>query len=82
MVWGGRTMVSWQIRDYDVLFGDHPPTEPTAPTAQQCDRLGLTLGRSRGAALSQWGDARSVVLGNRSAASQPLCDYLRNRGWA
>ena len=74
-------MAGWQIRDYDVLFQDHPPTEAAAPNRGECDRLALALGRSRGAVFAQWEDARSVVLGNKSAASQPLREYLHRRGW-
>jgi hypothetical protein len=74
-------MAGWEIRGYDVLFADHPPTQSVAPTGAECDALGLQLGRSRGAVKAQWDDARSAVLGSKSEASQPLRDYLRGRGW-
>jgi hypothetical protein len=74
-------MAGWENREYDVLFANHPPTEPTAPTADECDALGAQLDRSRGAILAQWDDARSLILGQKSAASEQLGDYVRARGW-
>jgi len=74
-------MRSWEIREYELLFRDRPPTQPTAPTTEECDALGARLGRSRGAVKAQWDDARSVVLCHKSAASAALRDYVRSRGW-
>ena len=78
---GGREMADWEIGDYEVLFRDYPPTQPTAPTSGECNALGARLGRSRGAVKAQWDDARSLVLGQENAASEALGDYLRSRGW-
>ncbi len=74
-------MAGWTIADYDVLFENHPPTQPTAPTTAEGEALGLRIGCSGKAAVSQWNDGRSVVLGHRSDASQKLKDYVRSRGW-
>jgi hypothetical protein len=74
-------MAGWEDRDYPMLFRDYLPTQPIAPTAGECDALGMNLGRSRGAVLAQWNDGRSVVLGQKNAASEQLRDYLRRRGW-
>jgi hypothetical protein len=74
-------MAGWEIRDLDILFAEHPPTQRNAPTAAECDAIGMRIGRSRGAVLEQWRDARSLVLGSKSAASEQLRDYVRNRGW-
>jgi hypothetical protein len=69
-------MRRWDERQYDVLFGDHPPTEPQAPTADECAVLGRSLGRSSEAIRSQWDDGRSLVLGHATDASSGLRDYL------
>jgi hypothetical protein len=74
-------MSSWARSDYDRLFRDHPPTAPAAPTRAEAEAIGNELGRTLGAIKAQWDDARSLVLGSKSAASEPLRDYLRDRGW-
>ena len=71
----------WEIRDYELLFRDRRPTQPTAPTVEECEALGARLDRSRGAVKAQWDDARELVLGSKSAASEALRDYVRSRGW-
>lgn len=74
-------MQRWTEREYDVLFAGHPPTQPSRPTAGECDVLGRELGRSPGAIAAQWNDGRSLVLGQVGAASRALRDYLVRRGW-
>ncbi len=74
-------MHPWTDAEYEALFRDHPPTQPTAPTSAECAELGRTLGRSKGAIQAQWNDGRSLVLGNATAASRPLRDYMVRRGW-
>jgi hypothetical protein len=65
-------MMNWIEPDYDRLFRDHPPTEPTAPRGDELQRIARDLGRSTGAISAQWNDARSSVLGSRSATSEGL----------
>ena len=36
-------MAGWEHADYEVLFRNHPPDEPTAPTREQADALGMRL---------------------------------------
>jgi hypothetical protein len=67
--------------DYDRLFRSHPPTEPAAPRGDDLQRIARDLGRSTGAISAQWDDARSAILGGRSAASEGLVSYLARRGW-
>jgi hypothetical protein len=67
----------WSPDDYDILFEDHPPTLPTAPTIVEARRIADRLRRSTGAVRSQWDDARSLVLGNETAASNELRSYLQ-----
>ena len=71
----------WTTREYDRLFRDHPPTEPNAPSGDALDELAAASDRSAKAIYAQWGDARSAVLNNQTAASGQLLGYLRRRGW-
>jgi len=74
-------MGSWPRKEYDRPFRDHPPTSPHAPSRAEAKAIGDELGRSTGAIVAQWDDARSLILGNKTDASLPLRDYLRDRGW-
>jgi hypothetical protein len=75
-------MADWDEREYEILFETHPPNKPTAPTTEECAALAARLpSHSPKAILSQWGDARSVVLRNTSAASDRLRSYLARQGW-
>jgi len=69
----------WSAGDYEILFADHPPTLPTAPTIPEARRIADRLRRSTGAVRSQWDDARSLVLGNRTAASDELRSFVAER---
>jgi hypothetical protein len=69
----------WSARDYDTLFANHPPTLPVAPTIVEARRIADRLRRSTGAVRSQWDDARSLVLGNESMASDELRSYVEQR---
>ena len=69
----------WSTAEFDILFADHPPTLSTAPTVVDAWRIARRLGRSSGAVRSQWDDARSLVLGNQTAASRELRTYLEDR---
>ena len=69
----------WSSADYDILFADHPPTAAKAPTIIEARRLAHRLRRSTGGIRSQWDDARSLVLGNRTAASRELQSYVAAR---
>jgi hypothetical protein len=71
----------WSFNDYDVLFSSHPPTQPTGPTSIEARRIADRLRRSTGGVLSQWDDARSLVLGNPSMASRDLRSYVEAK-WA
>jgi hypothetical protein len=73
--------VFWRDDDYDVLFHTHPPDRAKAPTMIESRVIARRLGRSTGSVRSQWDDARSVVCGNKSAASQALRDYLARGGF-
>jgi hypothetical protein len=74
-------MAVWTEPMYEAIFREHPPTQPTAPTRAECEALGRALGLSHGAVAAQWNDARSVVLDQKSAASNRLRDYLVRRGY-
>jgi hypothetical protein len=76
-----RDMAGWTSSEYDGLFRDHPPTEPSAPHGPDLTSIGQEMARATGAVAAQWGDARSAVLGNKTAASEQLLDYLKRRGW-
>jgi hypothetical protein len=69
----------WSPTDYDVLFSSHPPTQATAPTNVEARRIADRLRRSTGGVLSQWDDARSIVLGNPSMASRDLRSYIETK---
>ena len=71
-------MRRWDERQYEALFRDNP-TEPRAPTADECAALGRSLGRTPKAIRSQW-DGRSLVLGHVNDAASGLRDYLVRRG--
>ncbi len=72
----------WRDDEYDSLFAVHPPTRAKAPTLIESRSIARHLGRSTGSVRSQWDDARSVVCGNKSAASRALRDYLMRGGFA
>jgi hypothetical protein len=74
-------MRHWTHAEYQLLFENWPPTDPSAPPQHEGDRLAQALHRTTGAVVSQWNDARSTILGNKSAASRQLLSYLRSRGW-
>jgi len=69
----------WSTRDYDILFANHPPTHPRAPTLIEARRIADRLRRSTGAVRTQWDDARSLVLGNPTAASFELRSFVAER---
>ena len=68
--------MTWTLSDYDRLFKDHPPTEPTAPHGEDLAAIASDLHGSIGAIAVQWDDARSAVLGNKTAASGRLAKVL------
>lgn len=74
-------MRHWTTSEYNVVFAEHPPTRPTAPTRAECEALGHRLGRSRSSIYAQWNDARARVLRQTNASSRQLRDYIRARGW-
>ena len=74
-------MAAWTLSEYDRLFRDHPPTEPTAPHGDDLARIARDLDRSTGAIAAQWADARSAVLESTTAASEQLLGYLQRQGW-
>jgi hypothetical protein len=74
-------MRRWSEREYEALFRDSPPTEPRAPTTDDCAALSRSLGRTSKAIRSQWDDGRSLVLGHANDAASGLRDYLVRRGW-
>ena len=69
----------WSMRDYEILFANHPPTHPRAPTIIEARRIADRLRRSTGAVRTQWDDARSLVLGNPTAASVELRSFVAER---
>jgi hypothetical protein len=71
----------WRDDEYDVLFAAHPPDRAKAPTMIESRLIARRLERSTGSVRSQWDDARSVVCGNKSAASHALRDYLVRYGF-
>jgi hypothetical protein len=71
----------WTETEYERLFREHSPTEPHAPSRDECAAIGASLRRTPGAIQGQWDDGRSVVLGQTTAASSGLRDYLVRRGW-
>jgi hypothetical protein len=71
--------VRWSTRDYDILFANHPPTHARAPTLIEARRIADRLRRSTGAVRTQWDDARSLVLGNPTAASLELRSFVAER---
>jgi hypothetical protein len=72
---------TWTEAEYEELFGKHPPTASRYPTWDECVAMGAHLRRTPGAIKAQWGDGRSLVLGQVSAASAGLRDYLMQHGW-
>ena len=74
-------MASWTTSEYDRLFGGHPPTKPHAPRRHELEEMARDIDNSAAAILAQWNDARSAVLGSKTAASQGLLGYLDLRGW-
>lgn len=69
----------WSTRDYEILFANHPPTDSGAPNLIEARRIADRLRRSTGAVRTQWDDARSLVLGNRTAASFELRSFVGER---
>jgi hypothetical protein len=76
-----KQLTTWTTSDYDRLFRDLPPTEPNAPHGDDLAAIANDLHRSTGAIAAQWDDARSAVLGSKTAASAQLLGYLGRRGW-
>lgn len=74
-------MRGWNEGEYEAIFRDNPPTEPYAPTVNECAALGRSLGRTSKAIHSQWDDGRSLILGHKNDAARGLRDYLARRGW-
>jgi hypothetical protein len=74
-------MRRWNEAEYDVLFRQHPPNQPHPPDLAACRVIARTIRRTPDAVIAQWHDARSVVLGSATAASEPLVDYLRAHRW-
>ena len=71
----------WTLGEYEELFRNHPPTQPTGPNGVALAKVAKAIGRTPGAVSAQWGDARSAVLGSATAASTQLIGYLRRQGW-
>lgn len=69
--------MKWTTSDYDRLFRDHPPTEPTAPHGDELAAIASDLHGSTGAIAAQWNDTRSAMLISKTAASGQLLGYLR-----
>ena len=69
----------WSTGDYEILFANHPPTHAQAPTIVEARRIADRLRRSTGAVRTQWDDARSLVLGNPTAASVELRSFVAGR---
>lgn len=74
-------MRRWTEAEYEELFGKHPPTASRCPTTDECIAMGASLRRTPGAIKAQWDDGRSMVLGQVSAASTGLRDYLMRHTW-
>ena len=72
---------AWTEAEYEAIFRDHPPTQPTPPARSECESLAAQFGRSPEAISAHWDDGRSLVLGQKTAASARLADYLARRGW-
>jgi hypothetical protein len=75
------SMRRWNKAEYRLLFRDHPPTNAHAPELGACESIAASINRTPGAIAAQWGDARSAVLGNATAASRGLRAYLQESGW-
>jgi hypothetical protein len=72
----------WTDPELDVLFRDHLPTEPTAPTLDESEAIARELGTHTAAAVqSDWGDGRSIVLGHPIGPLRRLRSYIARRGW-
>jgi len=69
----------WSTRDYEILFANHPPTHSRAPTLIEARRIADRLRRSTAAVRTQWDDARSLMLGNPTAASVELRSFVAER---
>jgi hypothetical protein len=76
-----RAMRRWSEAEYEVLFRNHPPNDHRAPDLAECRTIARAVRRTPDAVLSQWNDARSIVLGHTHDASRLLADYVRRRGW-
>ena len=74
-------MASWTISEYDRLFRDCPPNAPHAPRQEELVEMARQTDHSPAAIRAQWDDARSAVLGGKTAASQALVGYIERRGW-
>jgi hypothetical protein len=74
-------MSAWSMEEFERLFRDHPPTEPSAPRGSALADLARELRRSTGSVAAQWADARSAVLHTQTAASRQLIGYLIDREW-
>jgi len=74
-------MRRWSEAEYEILFRHHIPTNPQAPNLAECRSIARSVRRTPDAVLSQWDDARSVVLGHDIPLSRSLVDYVTRRGW-
>jgi hypothetical protein len=74
-------MRRWSESEYEVLFRNHPPIDHWAPDLAECRAIAKVVRRTPDAVLSQWSDARSVVLGHTNDASRSLVDYIQRRRW-
>jgi hypothetical protein len=73
-------MRRWTETEFEILFRGHPPTSSHAPDLAASRAIARTVKRTPEAVAAQWDDARSAVLGSRTAASIPLKEYLARRG--
>jgi hypothetical protein len=75
-------MRRWSEAEYDVLFRRHPASDHRAPDLAECRAVARVIQRTPDAVLSQWNDARSVVLGHNMPVTRSLIDYVKRRGWS
>ena len=76
----GDSHEPWDELEYRELFSRFPLTGP-APTGDAGTHLARRLGRSPGALIAQWDDARGYCRGSEStSASDGLKTYLDTNG--